>query len=436
MRCAACGKETGTVSVVVDGKVYCPDCIDRCAQCGKIAPVTNMETIGGKRYCRGCLLPCDYCAEWYPSEQMREARGIDGFLYCPNCVDRILSCAWCGSPVHEEDACQAVDGPICQTCAQRDAHYCLGCNRYTRHIVHDGSGNPYCPDCAEDFLTCDECGRRHHINHMECVDPEEDRWLCSRCADQSSIRDYIYVPFNLRFFGTPENERYFGLEIEMDLSDDDEWQEIVPMTKIMGYPMAWYKHDGSLDNGVECVTAPMSLDYIRGEFANKLNDLCAEALDLGYRSHNTETCGLHVHVSQASLADGGHAARITRLVNCDQSWGAIKIFSRRSKWNYCKRVDEDDYDYPEDRYVTVNHQNLLNDGSGTLEFRLFRGTLKWQTILAAVEFCDIACEVTRERDAVWSDMVNYAAIHSYPYFNQYLIERDLASVQLPLGIAA
>lgn len=47
----------------------------------------------------------------------------------------------------------------------------------------------------------------------------------------------------------------------------------------------YIKRDGSLDEGMELVTHPMSLDYHCNEMP--WEDICHEAVVMGYRSHKT-----------------------------------------------------------------------------------------------------------------------------------------------------
>lgn len=62
------------------------------------------------------------------------------------------------------------------------------------------------------------------------------------------------------------------------------------------------KRDGSLgDEGVEIVTHPATLNYHLTKLA--WDRIIETATDNGYTSHDTETCGLHVHVGRAELPD-------------------------------------------------------------------------------------------------------------------------------------
>ncbi len=59
------------------------------------------------------------------------------------------------------------------------------------------------------------------------------------------------------------------------------------------------KHDGSLEDGFEIVTHPMSLEY--HEKHMPWAAVLQEAVSMGYRSHQAGTCGLHIHVSRSAF---------------------------------------------------------------------------------------------------------------------------------------
>lgn len=113
-----------------------------------------------------------------------------------------------------------------------------------------------------------------------------------RHAGQRVIHDYYYKP-NPIFYG--DGNRYFGVELEID----DAGENNTNAAKIADIANCeeehiYCKHDGSLNEGFEIVTHPMTLDY-------HLNHVpwaavLAKAKELGYRSHQSGTCGLHVHV--------------------------------------------------------------------------------------------------------------------------------------------
>ena len=179
----------------------------------------------------------------------------------------------------------------------------------------------------------------------------------------------------------------------------------------------------------------MSLDYHLNEFC--WADILHRAVQMGYRSHQTSTCGLHVHVSREGLGGNEIAQEDTIskiLFFVEVHWNELLKFSRRTEYNMNrwaarrgyehdpkKLYDKAKSDY--NRYVAVNLCNRA-----TIEFRLFRGTLKLNTLLATLQLvehiCNLAMRLTEHelKALSWSEFVSYI---SEPELIQYVKERRL-----------
>lgn len=120
-------------------------------------------------------------------------------------------------------------------------------------------------------------------------------WSCIKSVPEP---DYLQIfrPEPI-FFG--ENPRYFGVELEIDGAgkDDDNAKELLEIANENAEHI-YIKSDGSLDDGMEIVTHLMSLNYHKN-FC--WENIMKKAIYLGYRSHQTSTCGLHIHVNRKSL---------------------------------------------------------------------------------------------------------------------------------------
>ncbi len=99
------------------------------------------------------------------------------------------------------------------------------------------------------------------------------------------------------FYG--DSNRYFGVELEIDGAgkDDDYADELLDIANADDEHI-YIKSDSSLEDGMELVSHPMTLDYHKN-FC--WEDVMSYAVRLGYRSHQTSTCGLHVHVNRDSF---------------------------------------------------------------------------------------------------------------------------------------
>lgn len=162
-----------------------------------------------------------------------------------------------------------------------------------------------------------------------------------------------------------------------------------------------FEQDGSLHNGFECITNITSLGYLEDHY-NDLVSVFKTTIERGYRSNNTSNCGLHVHVNRHAFGDTESAQddTIEKVVFLVEAFRKeIMRFSRRGSNSYCSfRTNEYEWNslsdleskkklvkekaHDRDRYLNINVCN-----NHTVEFRMFRGTLKFDTVLLSVVFC-------------------------------------------------
>ena len=216
-----------------------------------------------------------------------------------------------------------------------------------------------------------------------------------------------------------------------------------------GEDWVYFKSDSSLDCGVELVTHPISPLVLMSEEGRALwADVCAAALAEGMRSHDTRTCGLHVHVNRDFFGKGEAARALAEyklLTVADRFFEPLAIFSRRRRdrldqWagRTCLPATRDGWLASArsasrvarcDRYRAVNTTN-----EHTVEFRLFRGTLKAETLLATFQFvaglCGMAKRSTpgRLQRVNWYELVDGilgACPTETDELEAYLLEREL-----------
>ena len=163
-----------------------------------------------------------------------------------------------------------------------------------------------------------------------------------------------------------------------------------------------------------------------------------KAISLGYRSHQTSTCGLHIHVNRNSFGESREEqdeviSRILYFV--EHHWNEMLKFSRRSEYSMNRWAARYGFEKTgreildkakkgnNGRYAAVNLMNWA-----TIEFRLFRGTLKYNTFIAALELvnaiCDLASNLTEDeiQKTSWCEFVETITA---PELIQYLKERRL-----------
>ena len=348
--------------------------------------------------------------------------------------EEALVCACCGCEVDDEDYYLVEDDIVCSSCYEDECGSCdrCGSNIYSENAVTD-SDHFLCQSCYDDHYTrCYDCDRIVHNDDSYYADGYD---LCFNCYEKhsSAIREYGYKPTPILY---GQGKRFLGVELEVDNGghDNDNAEELLKTADRDGEHI-YIKSDGSLDDGFEIVTHPMSLDYHMNEFC--WADILHRAVQMGYRSHQTSTCGLHVHVSREGLGGNEIAQEDTIskiLFFVEVHWNELLKFSRRTEYSMNrwaarrgyehdpkKLYDKAKSDY--NRYVAVNLCNRA-----TIEFRLFRGTLKLNTLLATLQLvehiCNLAMNLTEHelKALSWSEFVSGI---KEPELIQYLKERRL-----------
>ncbi|WP_040658739.1 amidoligase family protein [Oscillibacter ruminantium] len=351
-------------------------------------------------------------------------------------------CSICGAQCHS-DTITEFDGQLfCESCLEEETTLCDHCgDRILRDRAEGNCEITLCRSCFDnDFTTCEQCGTL--IRNVDAYFPEEDDIpYCRDCCEEhsrSSIHSYYYKP-TPTFYGA--GPRYFGVELELDRGGElcNNASKLLSIAnRDSGYLYA--KHDGSLDDGFELVSEPCSLSYHEKEIP--WNEVLQEAAHLGYVSHKAGTCGLHVHISRNAFGEeeaeqDRYIARILYFV--EKHWEELLKFSRRTesqlkrwaaRYGYQEHpteiLDRAKNGYSGGRYTCVNLTN-----TDTIEFRMFRGTLKFSTFLATLQMvnaiCNVATFYTDEnvQELSWTSFVSGLDCKQYPELIAYLKERRL-----------
>ena len=329
---------------------------------------------------------------------------------------------------------------LCPSCLESSTEYCAHCGERIWREAENGP--PLCRTCqGELYTTCEACGSPIAFSSAYYDEEDEDQeypycWVCfNRIHAGKEIHEYSYKPAPI-FYG--EGVRYFGVELELDCAGEDSENACQIMRRVnCEKELIYCKHDGSLDNGFEIVTHPMTLDYHCHSMPWR--DMLDEAVSLGYLSHKANTCGLHIHVNRTAFGETEYQqeAAIARVLYIfEKFWDELLKFSRRTQHQLDRWAARYGYkDHPRDildqakegygrgRYYAVNLQNRH-----TVEFRIFRGTLKYNTLIATLQLvnriCGVAVSMSDEelKALAWT---TFAAQIQEPELIQYLKERRL-----------
>lgn len=329
-----------------------------CSHCGVEA--TSLTIADTKLFCPPCLSAlyflCSCCQDYKSTTVRRIVRSEGGYgkLLCPTCFDDTnVLCAHCGY------GCKKADG-------------------------RQFDGKTYCNVCYDAMFTCVSCNQRLFKDRLY-----QDN-LCRGCYEDErrAINPDHLAKAPLEFKG--KGPFFYGIELEVEV--DERLQRRAQYAKDIlklfnGFVIT--KHDGSIKDpktgrivGFEIVTAPASRDYQTDKwnyfFDNKPK---------GLRSYDTQTCGLHFHVSRRALTQL-QIAKMLLFVNSEQNQPFITMIAGRTANKYCKiqkkawgnaRIPAGS----QDRYEALNLNN-----KDTVEIRIFRGTTKRESFFKSLEFYD------------------------------------------------
>ena len=393
--------ETGEIYDIVCGPFFL---------CSAPSDSENFKSLSDdlfEKYSKIFALPklvCTDCGEEFPKDELYP---FSGELLCPDCLEaKTVLCSCCGDRIWRDDDAGSENQPLCQNCFDRYYERCSDCNELiSRDNEMYRSDTPYCQEC---YLA-----------------------LC----DNDAIHDYYFKPTPI-FYGN--GKRFFGVELEIDGAgeDSDNAAEILHIANAE-QPLAYCKHDGSLDDGFEMVTHPMTLAYHQAEMPWAA--ILQKAVQMGYTSHQAGTCGLHVHVNRNAFGNTESAqdAAIARvLFFFEKFWDELLKFSRRTQGQLNQWAARYGYkDQPQEildhaksgrhagRYTAVNLTN-----ADTVEFRMFRGTLKYNTLIATLELLDCIIDAAiylTDNDLKAMSWSSFVLGCTQPELVQYLKERRL-----------
>lgn len=298
-------------------------------------------------------------------------------------------CPDCDSWEHDEHTARTYsDDYVCRSCAERS---------YVFSDYHD------CYVHNEDAVTAlDRNGDEVTIHH-DCddfaYDDDEETYVHSHYERRSNVlRRYHSSKHDNAFHPIPsawsqENRRFFGIELEVECRKGRPHQHAERLNEALNDgrlgQRCMFEEDGSLSNGFEIITQPMGLDnhYQFWEWLNVKQNIA----DL--RSHDTSTCGLHIHVNRDNITTM-QLNKLAVFVHSPDNSNLIRAIARRYGVGYAsmhtKKLGTAHHESRGDaRYEAINMTNRR-----TIEFRMFKGTLKMQSLLAALEFTNALLRFT------------------------------------------
>lgn len=243
------------------------------------------------------------------------------------------------------------------------------------------------------------------------------------------IHQFNYVPKYIKHFMPGESEDttlLLGAEIEVGgnnniSSDNDKNSTVKKCIQIMNGSdsdeenLIYSTHDSTVQ--IEFDTMPCSLEFHK----NKMNYReMFEYLDKeGYKGHDCETAGLHIHANRSYLGKSRISQElvISKILYILEKFNdEICVIARRDN-DYSEfageKSNEDSIVELYGKYKDKGKRAALNlQHKDTIEFRMFKSTLKYETFILTLEFVKDIIDYAKSVDieeielAKWSDLMN------------------------------
>lgn len=447
-----------------------------CFECGEWFDENEMTWVGGGRHavcnkCRDSLyFECPGCDGFYHNDLGHG--GADDALYCDSCWDeRFCTCFKCDETLRRDDAITSPTGDLfCRSCFDEKFITCEHCD--TAYVRDDCGGAEFdnewwCQRCVDRNLrSCEHCDNyvlasdfRFHTDGWEGCESCYDEY----CSDNPNveenvlrgIEDHSYKPDPI-YFRTKEEKRlqpreraYIGFELEVESMSPGydvnvgAKKAVDISSKFNGTPLFYCKYDGSLRNGFEVVSHPMTRKFMFSEREGGkaiISEMIQTLRRDGFRSWSTDTCGLHFHLSRKHFDGTFHLFKFLRFFYAMDRSFIVSVSGRKSENHmrqYCSLKDGNYSDQAkaiieksmpgyrsDNRYQAVNLCNR-----NTVEVRIFKGTLKEESFFRKAELMFAAIDFTKSAPAGYTMDDFFAWVNTnykaYPHSFGWLTSKRL-----------
>lgn len=285
------------------------------------------------------------------------------------------------------------------------------------HQYYDSYEGGLCEDCHQEYVDegaiemCDDCESWFVSDEGRCCTPRLIHSYSHKPEPQfkpalpntvavgySERRRYGRTPTKWRDYRTREiienaTLARYGVELEFEIhnnTDRDIAQYIREYDPSETTVVA--KYDGSLNYGIELNFHPRSLESW-ADYALELDKFLQGLIDRGCRADKERSTGIHIHSNRMAYDSPSHVWRVLKLVG-DHEDEVIEFARRRSSYASFENIKENALMLAFRKYYG-DHFDAVNATGHTLEFRVFRSSLRAGRVLANIQLIDSINEFTR-----------------------------------------
>jgi len=253
---------------------------------------------------------------------------------------------------------------------------------------------------------CDDCWAKVITYCPECHEKVAKGTLCS-CYDDHIMNYHNKAIVFPKYSGHVKFPKLrFGLEIETKFHGDcsAHRKALGAFTKVLGRELCKFKYDGSLGpKGAEFVTMPLYYEHIIN-LKKKFTMAFDTYRSLGGYSWEDKDTGCHIHLSKDAFISRKHLETfylgmtknirfIHRIAKRGENYWVehpMKFFKFNKKFkNISQLAFAVTSGYKIDRHTFVNLNN-----KDTVEVRIYKGNLKWSSVMSYIQHCYSMFEYT------------------------------------------
>lgn len=196
----------------------------------------------------------------------------------------------------------------------------------------------------------------------------------------------------------------FAPELEVELPEKTDAEKLIERGKTLkGWEL---KSDGSLQNGIELSPENSNHLYYNEDSLLQIKEVLA--LLRVYRVKAKPSCGLHIHINVKNLSDKQILTIIKEWIHKQRYVAKRFHVSKERLEETCKLLPKSElhkltekaihqfrnndnysfhsYGYIDEKYYSLNISHLPKNDYGTIEFRLFGGSVNFREIKEAIFF--------------------------------------------------
>lgn len=283
-------------------------------------------------------------------------------------------------------------------------------------------------EAGSEYRRCYHCEEWYHVDDLFVHQGEV---ICADCIANRDIDEDDVTPFNDRhrvsspiqsyncrdypapLYGDwPSSQRLFaplmGVELEVSVTGSNDVNSLARrVQRVLGRDFVMLKHDGSVLNGFEIVTAPAVLPVQLERWKPLIE---SDTNRRGLVSWDASCCGMHVHLNRTALSHL-QIGKIVQFLHHPNNSAFVTKVAGRSATDYCRRPEKkigDALRQDPSRYNAVNLRN-----PPTVEIRIFRGTLNPRRFYGNLEFCDALIAFTQPGEAGFKALTSPDAFLSF-----------------------